>query len=101
MGYKGNTGFDKALQGKRKNLLIDDIITKEVLAICLGCCEKTITTYQELGLPYIPLGRDIYFSTLTVYKWLMSRETKNNGNQPEAKKDGMKETSKGGKIRAK
>jgi len=101
VSYKGNSGFDKALQGKRKNPLIDDIITKEVLAICLGCCEKTITYYQQKkGLPYIPLGRDTYFSTRSVHKWFMSRELTENGQEPEPKKEGMTKTPKGGEIRA-
>ena len=101
MGYKGNSGFDKALKGKRKNPLIDDIITKEALAVCLGCSEKTITYYQQAkGLPYIPLGRDTYFSTRSVHKWFMSREVNENGQEPEPKKEGMTKTSKGGKVGA-
>ena len=101
MSYKGNSGLDKALKGTRKNPLIDDIITKGGLAEFLGCTPETITYYQkEYGLPFIPVGRDTYFSTRSVHKWFMSRQVNHNGHKPEPKKRGMTETSNGGEIGA-
>jgi len=75
MGYK-DSNMGKALQGKRKNLLVDDIIDKDTLAEYIGCDPKTITYYKKtLGLPFIPLGRDTYFRVQSIYKWLLERET--------------------------
>ena len=74
MGYKANNMGD-AFKGKRKNPLVDDIIDKDTLADYIGCEPRAITYYQkEKGLPFIPLGRDTYFSVKSVYKWLMKRE---------------------------
>jgi len=87
VSYKGSNGLDKALKGTRKNPLIDDIITKEGLAEFLGCTPETITYYQkEYALPFIPVGRDTYFSTRSVHKWFMSRQVNRNGQEPHAKK---------------
>ena len=75
MGYKANNMGD-ALKGKRKNPLVDDIVDKDTLADYIGCDPHTITYYQkEKGLPFIPLGRDTYFSVKSVYQWLIKRET--------------------------
>ena len=95
MGYKGNNGLDIALKGKRKNPLIDDIIDKDALADYLGCEAHAITYYQKnMGLPFIPLGRDTYFSIKNVYKWLIERE-KTLLSEKELKKEAKGKTSKG------
>ena len=95
MGYKGNSGLEVALKAKRKNPLLDDIVHKEALAECFGCDNDTITYYQKtMGLPFIPLGRDTYFSIKHVYKWLIERE-KTLVPENELKKEGEGKTSKG------
>ncbi len=74
MGYK-DSNMGKALEGKRKNPLVDDIVDKDTLAGYIGCDPKTITYYQKtLGLPFIPLGRDTYFRVQSIYKWLVEKE---------------------------
>jgi len=94
MGYK-DSNMGKALQGKRKNLLVDDIVDKDTLAGYIGCDPKTITYYQKtLGLPFIPLGRDTYFRVRSIYKWLIERETM---LLPEQKNRAKGKPSKGGK----
>ena len=94
MGYK-DSNMGNALKGKRKNLLVDDIVDKDTLAGYIGCDPKTITYYQKaLGLPFIPLGRDTYFRVQSIYKWLIERETM---LVPEQKKEGLTKPSKGGK----
>lgn len=94
MGYKANNMGD-ALKGKRKNPLIDDIIDKDTLAEYIGCDPDTITYYQKTkGLPFIPLGRDTYFSVKTVYKWLIDREM-TLVPEKEQKKEGLTKPSKG------
>jgi len=94
MGYKANNMGD-ALKGKRKNPLIDDIIDKDTLAEYIGCDPDTITYYQKTkGLPFIPLGRDTYFSVKTVYKWLIDREM-TLVPEKEQKKEGLAKLSKG------
>ena len=66
----------QALTGKRKNILVDDIIDKPSLAIYLDCSEETISYYQkEKALPFIPLGRKTYFSIKEIYGWLIERQT--------------------------
>ncbi len=93
--YKANHGLEFAIQGKRKNPLIDDIIHKGALAECLGCTEQTITYYQkQLGLPFIPVGRDTYFSIKSIYKWLLEREQTLLAEK-ELKKEAKGKTSKG------
>lgn len=95
----------QALAGKRKNILVDDIIGKPNLATYLDCTEETISYYQkEKGLPFVPLGRKTYFSVKEVYAWLIERQTtlvpekvnaadSNNGDGK--KKSGMGKRSKG------
>ena len=93
MGYK-DSNMGKALEGKRKNPLVDDIVDKDTLAGYIGCDPKTITYYQKtLGLPFIPLGRDTYFRVQSIYKWLLERETM---LVPEGKNRAEGKTSKGG-----
>ena len=95
MTYKANHGLEFALKGKRKNALVDDITHKAALAECLGCTEETITYYQkQLGLPFIPVGRDTYFSIKSIYKWLMERE-QTLLPEKELKKEGLTKPSKG------
>ena len=73
-GYE-NGNMDKALTGKRKNPLVDDIIDKPSLAEYLNQTEETITNWQkEQGLPFISIGRQTFFSVKSVYKWIMERE---------------------------
>ncbi len=94
MSYKGNN-MGEALKGKRKNPLVDDIIDKETMAEWLGCETRAITYYQKgKGLPFIPLGRDTYFSVKSVYKWLMERE-QILLPEKELKKEGLTKGSKG------
>jgi len=94
MGYKANNMGD-ALKGKRKNPLVDDIIDKDTLADYIGCEPRAISYYQkEKGLPFIPLGRDTYFSVITVYEWLKAREI-TLVPEKEQKKEGLTRTSKG------
>lgn len=65
---------DSFLKGKRKNPL-DDIVDKETLAIFLDCESKTVTRWQqEFSLPFIPIGRETYFSLKTVYEWMINQE---------------------------
>ena len=91
----------EALSGRRKNCLIDDIVDKENLAIFLGRTEESITYYQkEYGLPFIPLGRDTYFSIKIVYRWLKDREVTLVPEKEGQKKKGMAKTSKGSKTQA-
>ena len=95
MSYKGNNGLELALKGKRKNPLLDDIVHKEALAQCFGCDTDTITYYQkELGLPFIKVGRDTYFSIKSIYKWLRERET-TLVPEKELKKEAKGKRSKG------
>ena len=96
MGYKANN-MDVALKGKRKNPLIDDIIDKDALADYIGCESRAITYYQKnMGLPFIPLGRDTYFSINSVYKWFIEREQTllPEKELKELKKEGEGKTSK-------
>ena len=86
-GYKASD-MGIALKGKRKNPLVDDIVDEETLAQYIGCHSTTIRYYtRKLGLPFIPLGRDRYYSVKSTYKWLMAKE-KNNGHEKEQKKRG-------------
>ena len=90
-----NGNMDKALTGKRKNLLVDDIVDKPSLALYLNCHEETIRNYQkEFGLPFIKIGSNTYFSIKSVYKWLMERE-RTLVPEKELKKEGQGKTSKG------
>jgi len=99
--YKANTLVGAALKTRRKTPL-DDIISENNLAEYLGCCEKTIHYYTTaLGLPYIEVGRDRYYSMASVAKWFKTREKSNpvlitepdNGNG--SKKPPLTERSKG------
>ena len=106
MGYKkGNLGA--ALEAKRKTPL-DDIVTDEALADCIGCCVETVRNYtQEHELPFIKIGKDYYFSLKTVLGWFLSRQKvkkssgeiipfpdSGNGSKPQKKQESPK-TSKG------
>ena len=106
MGYKkGNLGA--ALEARRKTPL-DDIVTDEALAECIGCCVETVRSYtQECELPFMKIGKDYYFSLKSVLGWFISRQRvkKNsgeivpfpdsgNGSKPQ-KKQGSTKTSKG------
>lgn len=75
---------------KKHKQPLDDIMTEPDLAILLGCTEETLWTYRrDLALPYIKVGRDVYYSQRRVYKWLLSREqVNNNGNNKGGEKDG-------------
>jgi len=90
-----NGNMDKALTGKRKNPLVDDIIDKPSLAEYLNQTEETITNWQkEQGLPFISIGRQTFFSVKSVYKWIMERE-QTLLSEKELKKEGKGKTSKG------
>ena len=101
--YKANTLVGAALKTRRKTPL-DDIISECNLAEYLGCCEKTIYYYTTaLGLPYIQVGRDRYYSMASVAKWFKAREKSNPVNlsipEPEngngSKKTPLTKRSKG------
>jgi len=75
MGNYENGNMDKALTGKRKNPLVDDIIDKPSLAEYLNQTEDTITVWQkDYGLPFISVGRQTFFSIKSIYKWLIEKE---------------------------
>ena len=91
-----NGNIDKALTGKRKNPLVDDIVDKPSLALYLDCHEETIRNYQkDFGLPFIKIGSNTYFSIKSVYKWLMQNE-RTLLPEKELKKEAKGKTSKGG-----
>ncbi len=106
MGYKkGSLGA--ALERNRKTPL-DDIVTDENLAECIGCCVKTVRSYtQDCELPFMKIGKDYYFSLKSVKAWFISRQRvrkgsgeivpfpdSGNGSKPE-KKEGLTKGSKG------
>ena len=66
--------------GKKQKRPLDDIIFEADLAILLGRTQETLRNWRnEKGLPYIPIGRDIFYSEKSVVKWMLSTE-RNNGN---------------------
>ncbi len=66
---------------KKHKQPLDDIMTEADLAILLDRSQERIWIYrQELELPYIKVGRDVYYSQKAVYKWLLSLQKVNNGN---------------------
>ena len=71
------------LQGYKKKVKqpLDDIMTESDLAEIFDCTVDTLYLYRkDLGLPYIKVGRDIYYSQKSVYNWLLSLEVNNNGS---------------------
>ena len=77
-GTKGENRFNTFTRKHKRPL--DDIIFEADLAILLGRTQETLWNWRnKLGLPYIPVGRDIFYSEKSVVKWILSRE-KNNGN---------------------
>ena len=105
MGYKkGNLGA--ALERNRKTPL-DDIVTDENLAECIGCCVETVRSYtQQCELPFMKIGKDYYFSLKSVLDWFISRQkvrkgsgeiiafpSGGNGSKPQ-KKQGLTKGSK-------
>lgn len=95
MGAYDSGNMDKALTGKRKNPLVDDIVDKPSLAAYLDQTEETITTWQkEQGLPFISVGRQTFFSIKSVYKWLKEKE-QTLLSEKELKKEGLPQRSKG------
>jgi len=100
-GYKASD-MGIALKGKRKNPLVDDIVDEETLAEYIGCHPTTIRYYtRKMGLPFIPLGRDRYYSVKSTYDWLISRQKSNSvliiepGNGNGSKKTPLTKRSKG------
>lgn len=106
MGYKkGSLGA--ALEARRKTPL-DDIVTDEALAECIGCCVETVRSYtQQCELPFMKIGKDYYFSLKSVLDWFISRQKvkkgsgeiipfpdSGNGSKPQ-KKQGLTKASKG------
>jgi len=91
-----NGNMDKALTGKRKNPLVDDIIDKPSLAEYLNQTEETITSWQkEYGLPFISIGRQTFFSIKSIYEWLIERE-RTLLPEKELKKEAKGKTSREG-----
>lgn len=79
MGYK-----DSQLEGykKKHRQPLDDILREEDMTILLGCSIETLWLYRrDLGLPYIKIGRDVYYSQKSVYKWFQSLERVNNNHK--------------------
>ena len=77
-GTKGENRFNTFTRKHKRPL--DDIIFEADLAILLGRTQETLWNWRnKLDLPYIPVGRDIFYSEKSVVKWILSRE-KNNGN---------------------
>lgn len=106
MGYKkGKLGA--ALDARRKTPL-DDIVTDEALAECIGCCVETVRSYtQNCELPFMKIGKDYYFSLKSVWAWFISRQKikkssgeiipfpdSGNGSKPR-RKQGSTKASKG------
>jgi len=74
----GENRFNSLVKKHKRPL--DDIIFEADLAILLGRTQETLWNWRnEKGLPYIPIGRDIFYSERSVVKWILSRE-RNNGN---------------------
>ena len=95
MSNYDNGNMDKALTGKRKNPLVDDIVDKPSLAQYLDQETDTITTWQkDYGLPFINVGRQTFFSVKSVYKWLIEKEQMLL-SEKELKKEGLTKPSKG------
>ena len=95
MSIYDNGNMDKALTGKRKNPLVDDIVDKPSLAQYLDQETDTITAWQkEHGLPFISIGRQTFFSIKSIYKWIMERE-QTLLSEKQLKKEGLAKGSKG------
>ena len=77
MGYKGNDGLNEArfqLRVKRKTPLLD-LMSEDELGILFGCTTKTLYYWRrEFSMPYITLGRDVYYSETQIYRWMLSRQ---------------------------
>lgn len=75
MGYKESIAGKSFVNGRRKSPL-DDIINVHALAQFLGCGTDTVSEYiKEDCMPFMPLGRDRYFSSKSLWKWFKARET--------------------------
>ena len=95
MSNYDNGNMDKALTGKRKNPLVDDIVDKPSLAEYLDQETDTITAWQkDYGLPFISVGRQTFFSIRSIYKWLIERE-QTLLSEKQLKKEGLTETIAG------
>ena len=69
---------------KKHKQPLDDIMTEADLAILLDRSQERIWIYrQEKGLPYIKVGRDVYYSQKAVYDWLLSLQKVNNNHKGE------------------
>ncbi len=67
---------------KKHKQPLDDIMTEADLAILLDRSQERIWIYrQEKGLPYIKVGRDVYYSQKAVYDWLLSLQKVNNNHK--------------------
>jgi len=107
VSYKGNDGLNDAFAkrwGKSKSPLID-IIPEEILARDIFGCENAKTVYEwrrNYGLPFIPLGRDTYYSETQVYRWLLSLQkqiVKDPGNGGEIEIPIIYRTKDVGKVK--
>jgi len=79
MTYK-NSQFPGATKKHKQPL--DDIMTEEDLAIILGCALDTLYVYRrDLRLPYIKVGKDVYYSQKAVYDWFISLQQVNNNHK--------------------
>lgn len=77
-GTKGENRFNTFSRKHKRPL--DDIIFEADLAILLGRTQETLWNWRnERGLPFIRIGRDIFYSEKSVVKWILSQE-RNNGN---------------------
>ena len=77
MGYKTNDRLNesRAIARTKRKTPLSDIMPEGELAEWLGCSEDTIARYRnEEGLPFIKIGRDVYFSETQVYLWMLSKQ---------------------------
>lgn len=60
--------------------ILSDYVNIEALALELKCSTRTIArrVNEPNGLPFVRLGGRIYFSVLSVKRWIAEKETQRN-----------------------
>jgi len=67
---------------KKHKQPLDDIMTEADLAILVDKSQDTLWEWRgERGLPYIKVGKDVYYSQKAVYNWLLSLQKVNNNHK--------------------
>lgn len=100
MGYKDSKLGETLLSGKRKNPL-DDILTEEILAIIMGCSTTLVATWRnKQALPFMKIGRDYYYSAISVKEWFLSHQTTNGADGENQKKVPLTKSAKGSETQA-